>query len=64
MPKSLKVIKLLIHIHIIKEKNVKHCMACPNTAGQQVCLYSSDGVTTIEKYCDEYAGKVAGSRGR
>jgi hypothetical protein len=62
MPKSLKVIKSFIHIP--KAKNVKHSAVCANIAGQQVCLDIGVGVTMIEKYRDEYAGKVTGSKGR
>ena len=61
MPKSLKLTEPFIHSP--KEKNVKHYLACADTAAQQACLDIGDGVTMIEKYCDECT-KVTESKGR
>ncbi|MGI0020777.1 MAG: hypothetical protein ACREAY_09940 [Nitrososphaera sp.] len=62
MPKSLKFINPFIHNP--REKKAKHCSTCANIATQEkVCFDVGDGVTMIEKYCDECAKQATKSKG-
>ena len=56
MVKSLVALKPFVHNP--KDRKQKYCTTCAKLASQEAYFDVGDGITMIEKYCDECSKKI------